>query len=164
MNYIELTPSPQLRAYVRTMWYAAGPALKSGRERMLPSGCAHVVVGLARDFLTECVEGRPDQRTAPVLMVGQRSRYDLLPLLMRWNWPASCLNPALFRCSLGTAPISSATSMSHSTNFAPVSQKPCAAACLRSPLRKPGSAAWGPACSNFSICRRSVGNYNYIRP
>jgi AraC-like DNA-binding protein len=47
-------------------------------ERVLPSGCAQVVLSLSRDFLTDCLEGGSEQRTAPALMVGQRSAYEII--------------------------------------------------------------------------------------
>jgi AraC-like DNA-binding protein len=48
------------------------------RERILPSGCAHIVVSLSQDFLTDCAEDRPNERTAPALLVGQRSGYEIV--------------------------------------------------------------------------------------
>jgi len=45
---------------------------------MLPSGCAHIVLSLSRDYLTECKEGSPDRRISPALLVGQRSLYELI--------------------------------------------------------------------------------------
>jgi hypothetical protein len=75
------------------------------RERILPSGCGHIVVSLSQDFLTDCPEDRPEQRTAPALMVGQRSVYEIVATADLVDWPvsSSCLVPC--RRLSGIAPI-----------------------------------------------------------
>lgn len=78
MLYIERKPSLPLRRFVRSLWYTSAPSVEDRRERMLPSGCAHIVLSLSRDFLTECSEDQPDQRSAPALFVGQRSLYEMI--------------------------------------------------------------------------------------
>jgi AraC-like DNA-binding protein len=78
MLYLERTPALPLRRFVRSLWYANTPFVEYRRERILPTGCAHIVVSVSRDFLTDCPEGRPDQRAAPALMVGQRSIYEII--------------------------------------------------------------------------------------
>jgi AraC-like DNA-binding protein len=78
MFFIERKPGFPLRRFVRSLWYANTPFVKHWRERILPTGCAHIVVSLSRDFLTDCPEGRPDQRAAPALVVGQRSVYEII--------------------------------------------------------------------------------------
>lgn len=78
MLYIERKPSLPLQRLVQSLWYAKAPRVEGRRERILPSGCAHVVLTLSRNFLTECVENHPDQRTAPALFVGQRSQYEIV--------------------------------------------------------------------------------------
>jgi len=78
MLFIERKPGIPLRRFVRSLWYANTPFVEHRRERILPTGCAHIVVSLSRDFLTDCPEGRPDQRAAPALMVGQRSVYEVI--------------------------------------------------------------------------------------
>lgn len=78
MIYVEHKPTSLLRRFVRSLWYVTGPVNEHRRERMLPSGCAHIVLSLSRDYLTECREGSPDERTAPALLVGQRSLYELV--------------------------------------------------------------------------------------
>jgi hypothetical protein len=78
MLYIERKPALPLRRFVRSLWYTSTPFVEHRRERILPSGCAHIVVSLSQDFLTDCPEDRPEQRTAPALMVGQRSAYEII--------------------------------------------------------------------------------------
>ncbi len=78
MVYIERKPAFPLRRFVRSLWYANAPLVNHPRERILPSGCAQIVLSLSQDFLTDCPEGRPEQRTAPALMVGQRSVYEII--------------------------------------------------------------------------------------
>lgn len=78
MFYIERKPALPLRNLVRSLWYASTPSVEHRRERFLPTGCAHIVLTLSRDFLTECAEDQPDRRSAPAMLVGQRSRYEII--------------------------------------------------------------------------------------
>ena len=78
MLSIERKPALPLRRFVRSLWYASTPFVDQGRERILPSGCAHIVVSLSQDFLTDCSEDRPEQRTTPALMVGQWTVYEIV--------------------------------------------------------------------------------------
>lgn len=47
-------------------------------QRVLPSGCAQIIFSFSREFLLDCSEGRPEQPTAPALLVGQRSAYEII--------------------------------------------------------------------------------------
>ena len=79
MVYIERKPAlPSLRPFVRSLWYATTPFIEHRCERILPTGCTHMVVSLSRDFLTDCREDSPPQRTAPALVAGQRSVYEII--------------------------------------------------------------------------------------
>jgi AraC-like DNA-binding protein len=78
MVYIEHKPAFPLRRFVRSLWYACSPFPQHRHERILPSGCAHIVVSLSHDFLTNCTEAGVEQRTAPALMVGQRSMHEVI--------------------------------------------------------------------------------------
>jgi AraC-like DNA-binding protein len=78
MPYIERTPGFPLRRFVRTLWYGSTPFVENRRERIFPSGCAHIVVSLSHDFLTHCSEDLPDRRTAPALIAGQRSVCEII--------------------------------------------------------------------------------------
>ena len=78
MIYIERKPARPLRRFVRSLWYARSPVPQYRHERILPSGCAHIVVSLCHDFLTNCTVAGVEQRTAPALMVGQRSIYEII--------------------------------------------------------------------------------------
>src|SRR4051812_36151826 len=79
MIYIERKPStPLLRHFVSTLWYARGSSIDRVRERILPSGCAHIVLNLAQDYLTECAADGQDRHTSPALFVGQRSQFEII--------------------------------------------------------------------------------------
>src|ERR1700744_436228 len=65
MVYIEHKPAFPLRRFVRSLWYACSPFPQHRHERILPSGCAHIVVSLSHDFLTNCTEAGGEQRTPP---------------------------------------------------------------------------------------------------
>lgn len=78
MIYLERTPGPVLRPFEKTLWYARVAAPQHARERVLPWGRAQVILNLARDYLMDCPEGEPARRTAPSLVVGPRSVYEIV--------------------------------------------------------------------------------------
>ena len=78
MLYLEHRPDPPLSRFVQVLWYARSAQLDHRRERILPTGRSQLVISLSRDFLLDCPEGLPDQRTAPALLVGQRSAYEIV--------------------------------------------------------------------------------------
>src|SRR5580700_8911934 len=78
MIYLEREPGPELRPWVRVLWYARGADFGHQRERVLPTGRAQVILNLARDFFIDCVEGVAASSSAPALMVGQRSVFEII--------------------------------------------------------------------------------------
>lgn len=78
MFYLEHKPAAPLNRWVRTLWYAAAPAMGHARERILPSGCVQVIVNLERDYLHDCPEGKAERRMPPALVVGARSVYEII--------------------------------------------------------------------------------------
>ncbi len=78
MQYLERIPAPPLRRFVRSLWYANGPSAQYARERILPSGCAQIVVTLSRSFLTDCPETGPERQMPPGILVGQRSACEII--------------------------------------------------------------------------------------
>lgn len=76
--YLEREPGAALRPWVRSLWYARGMDFAHPRERILPTGRAQVIINLAREFLVDCQEGRPERAMAPALVVGQRSVYEVI--------------------------------------------------------------------------------------
>jgi AraC-like DNA-binding protein len=78
MIYLEREPGPELRPWVRVLWYARGADFGHQRERVLPTGRAQVILNLARDFFIDCVEGVAVSPSAPALMVGQRSVFEII--------------------------------------------------------------------------------------
>jgi AraC-like DNA-binding protein len=78
MLYLAHIPAAPLRRLVRLLWYTRMPPLDHRRQRILPSGCAQVILSFSRDFLLDCPEGLPEQFTAPALVVGQRSAYEII--------------------------------------------------------------------------------------
>ncbi len=67
-----------LRRFVRATWYARAPMLDHARERILPTGTVQGILNLARDFLMDCPEGQPAQRSAPSAVIGARSTYEIV--------------------------------------------------------------------------------------
>ncbi|HEY6446810.1 MAG TPA: helix-turn-helix domain-containing protein [Acidobacteriaceae bacterium] len=78
MIFLQREPGAALRPWVRALWYARGMDFAHGRERILPTGRAQVIVNLARDFVLDCQEGRPERGMAPALVVGQRSAFEVI--------------------------------------------------------------------------------------
>lgn len=78
MIYLERVPEPRLRPFMRILWYARVPQPTHARERVLPTGCAQVILNLARDFLTDCPEDGPARPSAPMLVAGPRSVYEIV--------------------------------------------------------------------------------------
>jgi AraC-like DNA-binding protein len=76
--YLEREPGAALRPWVRSLWYARGMDFAHRRERILPTGRAQVIINLARDFVLDCQQGRPERAMAPALVVGQRSAYEVI--------------------------------------------------------------------------------------
>jgi len=76
--YLEHIPAAPLNRCIRMLWYAQAPQVAHGRERVLPTGRVQVILNLARDFLLDCPEGEPMQRMAPALIVGARSRFEVI--------------------------------------------------------------------------------------
>lgn len=84
MFYVERKPVAPLSRFVRSLWYVRAPFVEDTRERILPSGCAHIVLSLSRDFLIECVDDESERRVAPALLVGQRSQYEIVATPIIW--------------------------------------------------------------------------------
>ncbi len=78
MLYLEHNPAPPLRRFVRLLWYARAPQQGHRRERVLPTGRVQVILNLARDYTVDCQEGQPDRKSAPSLVVGARSIYEIV--------------------------------------------------------------------------------------
>jgi len=76
--YLERIPAAPLAPCVRLLWYAQAGDLVAGRERILPTGCVQVIFSLARDFLLDCCEDAGDRRMPAALVVGARSRYEII--------------------------------------------------------------------------------------
>ena len=78
MLYLERIPAAPLSLSIRSLWYAQAANIAHRRERILPMGCTQVILNLARDYMLDCVEGRPDLRRPPALVVGARSIYEIV--------------------------------------------------------------------------------------
>jgi AraC-like DNA-binding protein len=78
MIYLQHEPGPELRPWVRALWYARGMNFGHRRERILPTGRAQVILNLARNFTVSCAEGKPDTAMSSALLAGQRSRYEII--------------------------------------------------------------------------------------
>ena len=78
MLYLEHKPAPPLDKFIRMLWYARVPHAAHSRERVLPTGASQIIINLARNYLLDCPEGGPEQRTAPSSIVGARSMYEIV--------------------------------------------------------------------------------------
>src|ERR1700738_1733726 len=76
--YFEHAPAPPLNRFVRSLWYARAPEMVHHRQRVLPTGRTQVILNLARDFFVDCPQVGPVGRSAPSLVVGARSVYEVV--------------------------------------------------------------------------------------
>jgi len=76
--YLEHTPAPPLRSFVRTLWYARAPQPGHTRERILPTGNTQVLINLACDYLHDCAEGEPARKSPSSIIAGGRSVYEIV--------------------------------------------------------------------------------------
>jgi len=76
--FLEYTPAPPLRSFVRTLWYARAPQPGHSRERILPTGNTQILINLACDYLHDCTEGQPARKTPPSVVAGGRSVYEIV--------------------------------------------------------------------------------------
>lgn len=75
MIYLQRVPADPLKLFVSVIWYVRETQPSHPSERVLPSGRAQIVLNMARDFLLDGAQDAPQRRTAPELIVGQRSLY-----------------------------------------------------------------------------------------
>jgi AraC-like DNA-binding protein len=76
--FLERIPDAPLDRYVKVLWYSQMPVAEHRYERILPTGCAEIILSLGRDYICDCHEGAPDQRIDPALVVGGRSNYEII--------------------------------------------------------------------------------------
>ena len=78
MLYLQHIPAAPLASFIRMLWYARVDQAAHLRERILPNGCVQVILNLARDYVIDCPEGRPDLHMPPAPVVGARSVYEII--------------------------------------------------------------------------------------
>jgi AraC-like DNA-binding protein len=76
--YLERTPAAPLNQCIRLLWYTEAPNVPHTKERILPTGSVQVILNLARDFIQECYEEGRERRLSPSLIVGARSKYEIV--------------------------------------------------------------------------------------
>src|ERR1700760_2943794 len=78
MIYIERRPGPLLAPYVERIWYCCAPGLPHARERVLPTGRTQILFNLAADTLIDCTGGPQAEAQSPSLVMGPRTRDELI--------------------------------------------------------------------------------------
>ena len=79
MVYLEQSPSPPLRSWIRSLWYCHAPQVPHYRERVLPNGCVQLILNLSRTYLTDCGDdGQGNRRLPRAIIVGTRARYEIV--------------------------------------------------------------------------------------
>jgi AraC-like DNA-binding protein len=79
MVYLERTPTPLLRPWIRMLWYCRARSVPHPHERVLPNGCMQIILNLSRSYLTECREdGKAKSRLPRAIVVGTRARYEIV--------------------------------------------------------------------------------------
>jgi AraC-like DNA-binding protein len=109
MLYLERFPSPPLAGLVDKLWYSRAPEIGQGRERVLPDGCVHVVISLAREYLVDPTpdgpggEDQPGGRRPPALVMGARSIYEVIDRSDMADLAGIGFTPGGFRAFAGDA-------------------------------------------------------------
>jgi AraC-like DNA-binding protein len=76
MLYLERRPHPALALFIKSYWYACDPHATHRHERVLPNGCAQIVISLARDYLTDANHPTdPHEHTPAAILLGLYSRH-----------------------------------------------------------------------------------------
>lgn len=78
MYYLERVPAPPLNRAVVSLWYTRAPQVPYSLQRILPTGRTQIIINLARDFLWECSERGREGCSSASLIVGARSRYEIV--------------------------------------------------------------------------------------
>ena len=84
MLFLKAKPSLPLAGCIRMLWYASASGLGHERERVLPNGCAQIIISLASESLTDCGADSGEEAlhlTRPMpaaILAGPRSRYDVI--------------------------------------------------------------------------------------
>jgi len=79
MIYLNRTPNPVLRPWVRSLWYCRMPQVAHRRERVLPNGCMQIILNLSCSYLIDCGEdGKASRRLPRAIVVGTRARYEVI--------------------------------------------------------------------------------------
>jgi AraC-like DNA-binding protein len=76
--YLERIPDAPLSRFVKALWYSQLPVIEHCYERILPTGCAEIILNLERDCICDCHEGLPDRTVDPALVIGSRSTYEII--------------------------------------------------------------------------------------
>lgn len=76
--YLERIPGAPLAQFIRALWYARAHDVAHHRQRILPSGCAQIILSLSRDFILDLSGESAECRVEPALVVGARSVYEIV--------------------------------------------------------------------------------------
>ena len=80
--FIHLTcrPAPPLAQFVEQLWYWDGPQAAHARDRILPSGCASLIINLAEDEVRDYVGPLQTkvERHPGAVLVGAYSKYTVI--------------------------------------------------------------------------------------
>lgn len=71
-------PGPPLAPWISGFWYCRIPKAVSRRERVLPTGDSQIILNLAADRCTGCLEDGTSFDQKPALLMGLRPAYTLI--------------------------------------------------------------------------------------
>jgi AraC-like DNA-binding protein len=101
--YIEYKPAAPLARFVRSLWYTSAPNIGHSMQRVLPTGRVQVILNLARDYMTDLLDGRPGYPVSPALVIGARSIYELVDCADMANLIGIVFEPGGFSTFAGDA-------------------------------------------------------------
>ncbi len=78
--HLSLRPAPPLARYIEQVWYWEGPMASHTRDRILPSGCASLIINLAEDEVRDYVGKDHSQiaRHPGAVLVGAYSKFTVI--------------------------------------------------------------------------------------
>ncbi|WP_353070476.1 helix-turn-helix domain-containing protein [Tunturibacter empetritectus] len=79
MIFFEQAPTPLLRPWVKSLWYCNAQRMPCRRERVLPNGCAQIVISLSsHDLNYGEIDGSASEKHSRAVVMGVRDQFQII--------------------------------------------------------------------------------------